>query len=66
MQPGPITHDGLLFDAHPTEEGIETLAAINRMIADLGQWNSGLPLEEELRRTWHEDMIWWGPEAVQI
>ena len=64
VQPGPIAHDGLLFDEQPTEEGIETLAAINRMIADLGQWNSGLPLEEELRRTWHEDMIWWGPEGI--
>jgi hypothetical protein len=34
------------------------------MISDLGTWNLGLPLEEELRRTWQEDMLWWGPEGI--
>ena len=34
------------------------------MINDLGQWNSGLPLENELRQTWCEDMIWWGPSGI--
>ncbi|MEX0340574.1 MAG: ester cyclase, partial [Arenibacterium sp.] len=61
VQPGPMTHDGLLFEHQPVEEGHKTLAAINAMITDLGQWNSGISLEEELRRTWNEDMIWWGP-----
>ena len=64
VQPGPATHDGLLFDPQPRAEGTETLRAINAMIADLGTWNLGLPLEEELRRTWHEDMIWWGPTGI--
>lgn len=64
VQPGPITHDGLLLDAQPPEEGARTLAAINAMITDLGKWNSGLPLEQELARTWHDDMIWWGPEGI--
>lgn len=64
VQPGPATHDGLLIDAQPAEEGSATLALINRMIADLGQWRGSLPLEEELRRTWDEDMIWWGPAGI--
>jgi hypothetical protein len=64
VQPGPITHDGLLYAAQPEAEGQATLAAINAMITDLGQWKSGLPLEEELARTWHDDMIWWGPEGI--
>ncbi|KUJ85270.1 polyketide cyclase [Ruegeria marisrubri] len=64
VQPGPMTHDGLLFDLQPVEEGEKTLAAINAMISDLGQWNSGLSLEDELRRTWAEDMIWWGPAGI--
>lgn len=64
VQPGPLTHDGLLFDAQPEAEGVATLAAINAMIADLGQWQLGLPLEEELARTWHDDMLWWGPEGI--
>ncbi len=58
VQPGPQTHDGLLFDDQPPEVGEATLAAINAMISDLGTWQLGLPIEEELRRTWHEDMIW--------
>ena len=64
VQPGPMTHDGLLFDPQPETEGKATLGAINAMIADLGQWDLGLPLEEELARTWHDDMIWWGPEGI--
>ena len=64
VQPGPMTHDGLLFDPQPDATGERTLAAINAMIADLGQWDSGLPLEDELRRSWHEDMLWWGPAGI--
>ena len=64
VQPGPMTHDGLLFDDPPAEEGAATLAAINAMIGDLGTWQLGLPLEEELARTWQDDMIWWGPAGI--
>ena len=64
VQPGPITHDGLLFDPQDPKEGKKTLRLINSMINDLGQWNSGLPLEDELRQTWCEDMIWWGPSGI--
>ncbi|THH39103.1 nuclear transport factor 2 family protein [Aliishimia ponticola] len=64
VQPGPLTHDGLLFDAHPAGEGEHTLATINAMIMDLGQWKLGLPLTEELARTWNDDMIWWGPAGI--
>lgn len=64
VHPGPQTHDGLLYAVQDPQQGAATLALINAMIGDLGQWQSGLPLEEELRRTWHEDMIWWGPEGI--
>ena len=64
VQPGPITHNGLLFDQQDPNEGKKTLHLINSMISDLGQWNSGLPLEDELRQTWCEDMIWWGPSGI--
>ncbi len=64
VQPGPATHDGLMFDAQDPTEGIATLDAINRMVSDLGQWNLGLPLEEELARTWRDDMVWWGPAGI--
>ncbi len=64
VQPGPQTHDGLLFDAQPPKEGAATLDAIHAMIGDLGTWALGLPLEEELARTWADDMLWWGPTGI--
>ncbi len=64
VQPGPMTHDGLLFDPQSEIAGNTTLALINSMISDLGQWALGLPLEQELARTWHDDMIWWGPAGI--
>ncbi len=64
VQPGPMTHDGLMFGPQPAVEGKKTLAAINAMISDLGRWDSGLSLVDELRRSWCEDMIWWGPSGI--
>lgn len=66
VQPGPLTHNGLLFDAQDPAEGIETLRAIDAMVTDIATWSGGRtePLVEELRRTWHEDMIWWGPAGI--
>lgn len=64
VQPGPRTHDGILLGDHDPAEGEKTLYVIDQMAKDLGQWGSGLPLEEELRRTWHEDMLWWGPTGI--
>ena len=64
VQPGPMTHDGLLYEPQPASEGIKTLDLIEAMVRDLGQWGCGLPLEEELARTWHDDMLWWGPTGI--
>lgn len=64
VQPGPTPHDALLFDDADPVESQKTLDAMNSMISDLGQWQSGLPLEEELARSWHNDMIWWGPAGI--
>lgn len=64
VQPGPMPHDALLFAPQDPAEGERTLAAINAMVDDLGNWDLGLPLEEELTRTWHDDMIWWGPAGI--
>ncbi|MEP5729887.1 MAG: ester cyclase [Sulfitobacter sp.] len=64
VQPGPAPHDALLYqDADPAESR-KTLDVIHSMISDLGQWQSGLPLEEELAQSWHDDMIWWGPAGI--
>jgi len=63
VQPGPMTHDGLLHgDADPAP-GRETLALINRMINDIND-QKHLEPREELARTWHDDMLWWGPSGI--
>ncbi len=65
--PGPRTHDGLLYADAPEEEGVATLALINEMIDDLSNLNDsgsmGCP-PEVLQRTWHDDMIWYGPAGI--
>lgn len=66
VQPGPMPHDGLMYGPQDPAEGERTLAAINRMMGDLAGWKnvSQAPLVEELRRSWSEDMIWWGPAGI--
>lgn len=66
VQPGPVTHEGLMFDPQDPEEGRKTLAAIEHMIGDINTWKGGReePLVSELRRSWTEDMIWWGPAGI--
>jgi len=66
VQPGPMTHDGLMYDKQAPEEGRKTLAAIDHMVNDIKTWRGGVeePLVEELRRSWNEDMIWWGPAGI--
>lgn len=64
VQPGPMNHKGLMFDQQNPLEGEKTLAAINHMVDALGDWDHELSLEDELRLSWHEDMIWWGPTGI--
>ena len=64
VQPGPLNHDGLLYEPQSESSCVKTSAAINSMITNLGQWQSGLPLEEELALDWHNDMLWWGPAGI--
>ncbi|MGI9400411.1 MAG: ester cyclase [Rhizobiaceae bacterium] len=64
VQPGPRTHDGLLYEAQPENSSAQTLSLINSMISNLGLWQSGLPLDEELAQDWRDDMLWWGPAGI--
>ncbi len=71
IQPGPLTHDGLLYDEQDATAGKETMVLVDRMIDDLSDANSignssgdnRVP-REVLARTWHEDMIWSGPDGI--
>ncbi len=68
VYPGPRTHDGLLFEDAPEEEGVKTLAVVNEMVEILDKINrSGSmrpPTEEELGMSWDRDMIWYGPAGI--
>jgi len=63
ITPGPRNHGGLLFDQQDPAGGEKTLALINQMIEDLtgDYWDSS---ESRLGRTWHDDMIWFGPAGI--
>ena len=63
IDPGPRTQDGLLLDPQPEEEGRTTMALINRMIDTLV--SSGVRTSPaDLRKDWHDDMLWWGPTGI--
>ncbi|MGB3710965.1 MAG: ester cyclase [Erythrobacter sp.] len=66
VQPGPRTHDGLCFQAQDTAVSNATLAAIDDMLADMApEARAKSPdAASHLRRTWHEDMLWWGPAGI--
>ena len=66
VQPGPMTHDGLMFSDADPNEGLKTLKTIEFMIDDIRDWKGrdeeGLLVE--LPRSWNDDMIWWGPAGI--
>ncbi|WP_187431868.1 nuclear transport factor 2 family protein [Roseobacter fucihabitans] len=67
VQPGPMTHDGLLHGAQDPREGVRTLARINNMIGSINHANVAQKPpspQEELAVDWHHDMIWWGPAGI--
>ncbi|MFV1859516.1 MAG: ester cyclase [Anaerolineales bacterium] len=63
LTPGPLTHDGLLFDEQDPAETSKTLNLINEMLQDLTGAGLHSP-QDELARTWHQDMIWFGPAGI--
>ena len=52
-----------MYGVQSCEEGNKTLALINQMVKELNgsSLHSGA---DELARTWHEDMIWFGPAGI--
>ena len=66
VQPGPATHEGLMYRPQDPATGVATLAAINAMLHDMGTSDRSRSdgYEVELARTWNDDMIWWGPAGI--
>lgn len=63
LTPGPATHDGLLYDAHPETEGRATIGLISDMVADLRAHKVGSPADH-MARFWTPDMCWFGPGGI--
>lgn len=64
VQPGPMTHEGLIHDARDPAEGRATLAAINAMLDNPGANFHNTDEANRLARVWRDDMIWWGPAGI--
>ena len=67
IYPGPRTHDGLLIKPQKQIESQKTLELLNRMIGDLTDLNKSKndsPPPDLLRKTWHDDMLWFGPAGI--
>ena len=67
IYPGPRTHDGLLFEPQDQRESRKTLELVNRMIGDLSDLNKNkndCPSPDLLKKTWHDDMTWYGPAGI--
>ncbi len=70
VQPGPMTHEGLMWGPQDPAPGTATLAAINAMLGGMKSRRESASAreagayEDHLRETWHDDMIWWGPAGI--
>ena len=63
VNPGPRTADGVLHEPQDEAESRKTLELILRMCDDLVGDRMESP-GDMLRRTWHEDMSWFGPWGI--
>ena len=66
VYPGPRNHQGIVRDKSDYLQSQKTLDVVMEMISDLGHLDKSgatCPIET-LRRTWHEDMIWYGPCGI--
>ncbi len=64
IQPGPMTHEGLMYDRQDPATGVRTLGAINALLHNPKAQVDGTTEAQRLARVWHEDMIWWGPGGI--
>ena len=55
-----------MYEAQDHTEGEMTKKAIEFMINDIKSWQASNdePLVDELRRSWNENMVWWGPAGI--
>ena len=66
VQPGPLLNNGLLFKKQGVTKGLKTTKIIEQMIKDVLVWKNfdRDKIIKELKKSWNEDMIWWGPTGI--
>ena len=64
INPGPRTHDGLLIDTQDEAESRKSLDLVNRMKDDVVSTYESVHPSGLLAKTWHDDMIWFGPSGI--
>ncbi len=71
VHPGPRTHDGLLHEPQDPSAGETTMQVVEEMVDALHELNVEANWTgedwcppETLARTWHDDMIWYGPAGI--
>lgn len=64
VQPGPITHEGLMWERQDPAQSEITLRAIKTMLAGEGRKYHHPDEARLLAQVWHDDMIWWGPAGI--
>ena len=64
VQPGPMTHEGLMYEKQDPALGERSLAAINALLGNPKSKDLGISEAERLQRVWHDSMIWWGPGGI--
>ena len=63
VNPGPRTSDGVLYDEQDPAASQRTLDLIMEMCNDLVSDDMQSP-SEMLHKTWHDDMLWFGPAGI--
>ncbi len=64
VQPGPRTHDGLMYEPQDPARGRATHAAIHAMLANPGRGFFVPDAAALLAKAWRDDMVWWGPAGI--
>ena len=65
IYPGPKDHNGLMFEDAPYEKAEKSFKVVDDMIQDLFSINATMDTPVDmLRKSWNEDMIWYGPCGI--
>ncbi len=62
MSPGPLTHDGLLYEPQDLQLSQQTFDITNTMLTELAETMTS-PADHMISH-WHTDMNWFGPAGI--